>query len=127
MKAISLLAVILVSLGLIIAAVPENTTKQYKLTAEELLGGIKVKKDMVDRGALRAHWVNGSGHIKPQALGWEPYLSKKVGFNNPYSIYAVRKDYEPKPKIEVTCLVNGKEVRLSTLSEETIKEIRNKS
>jgi rhodanese-related sulfurtransferase len=41
MKAISLLAVILVSLGLIIAAVPENTTKQYKLTAEELLEEVK--------------------------------------------------------------------------------------
>lgn len=32
-----LLAVIIIPLGLIIAAVPENTTKRYKLTAEELL------------------------------------------------------------------------------------------
>ena len=32
-----LLAAVIVPLGLIIAAVPENTTRPYKLTAEELL------------------------------------------------------------------------------------------
>ncbi len=41
MKARLVLAYILIPLGLIIAAVPENTTKQYKLTAEELLEEVK--------------------------------------------------------------------------------------
>ena len=40
-KARLLLAAIIIPLGLIIAAVPENTTKQYKLTAEELLEEVK--------------------------------------------------------------------------------------
>lgn len=37
MKAIHILAIALVPLGIIIAAVPENTTRPYKLTADELL------------------------------------------------------------------------------------------
>ncbi|MGE5446799.1 MAG: rhodanese-like domain-containing protein [Bacteroidales bacterium] len=37
MKPLKLLAFVLVPLGAIIAAVPENTTRPYKLTAEELL------------------------------------------------------------------------------------------
>ena len=37
MKARLILAAILIPLGLIIAAVPENTTKPYKLTAGQLL------------------------------------------------------------------------------------------
>ena len=41
MKARLVLAYILIPLGLIIAAVPENTTKQYKLTAEQLLEEVK--------------------------------------------------------------------------------------
>ncbi len=41
MKALTILATIVIPLGLIIAAVPENTTKQYKLTAEELLEEVK--------------------------------------------------------------------------------------
>jgi rhodanese-related sulfurtransferase len=41
MKARLILAAILIPLGLIIAAVPENTTKQYKLTAEQLLEEVK--------------------------------------------------------------------------------------
>lgn len=41
MKARLILAAILIPLGLIIAAVPENTTKPYKLTAEQLLGEIQ--------------------------------------------------------------------------------------
>ncbi len=35
------LAMVLIPLGLIIAAVPENTTKQYKLTPEQMLEEIK--------------------------------------------------------------------------------------
>ena len=41
MKARLVLAYILIPLGLIIAAIPENTTKQYKLTAAELLEEVK--------------------------------------------------------------------------------------
>jgi len=41
MKARLILAAILIPLGLIIAAVPENTTKPYKLTAEQLLEEVK--------------------------------------------------------------------------------------
>lgn len=37
MKALHILAIALVPLGIIIAAVPENTTRPYKLTADELL------------------------------------------------------------------------------------------
>lgn len=40
-KARLLLAAIVIPLGLIIAAVPENTTKQYKLTPEQLLEEVK--------------------------------------------------------------------------------------
>jgi rhodanese-related sulfurtransferase len=40
-KSLSILAVVILSLGLIIAAVPENSTKQYKLTASELLDEVK--------------------------------------------------------------------------------------
>ena len=36
-----ILAAILIPLGVIIAAVPENTTKPYKLSAEELLLEVK--------------------------------------------------------------------------------------
>lgn len=37
MKSLKILAIAILPLGLIIAAVPENTTRPYKLTAEELL------------------------------------------------------------------------------------------
>jgi len=37
MKALHILAIALIPLGIIIAAVPENTTRPYKLTADELL------------------------------------------------------------------------------------------
>lgn len=41
MKARLILAAILIPLGLILAAVPENTTKPFKLTAEQLLEEVK--------------------------------------------------------------------------------------
>ena len=41
MKARLILATTLIPLGLIIAAVPENTTKPYKLTADQLLEEVK--------------------------------------------------------------------------------------
>ncbi|MCF6357653.1 MAG: rhodanese-like domain-containing protein [Draconibacterium sp.] len=41
MKARLILAAIIIPLGMIIAAVPENTTKQFRLTANELLEEVK--------------------------------------------------------------------------------------
>lgn len=41
MKGRLILAAVVIPLGIIIAAVPENTTKPYKLTAEELLSEVK--------------------------------------------------------------------------------------
>ncbi|WP_321296831.1 rhodanese-like domain-containing protein [Marinifilum fragile] len=41
MKMRLILASVFIPLGIIIAAIPENTTKQFKLTAEELLGEVK--------------------------------------------------------------------------------------
>jgi len=41
MKARLVLATLIIPMGLIIAAVPENTTKPFKLTAEELLEEVK--------------------------------------------------------------------------------------
>ena len=41
MKPRLILASVLIPLGMIIAAVPENTTKPYKLSAEELLNEVK--------------------------------------------------------------------------------------
>ncbi len=38
MKPLQLLAIFVIPMGLIIAAVPQNTTKPYKLTADQLLG-----------------------------------------------------------------------------------------
>lgn len=43
MKARNLLALFIIPMGLIIAAVPPNKTKQYKLTADELLGEINTR------------------------------------------------------------------------------------
>lgn len=41
MKALHIVAAVLIPLGLILAAVPGNTTKPYKLTAEQLLEEVK--------------------------------------------------------------------------------------
>lgn len=43
MKPHTLLAIFLVPLGLIIAAVPQNKTKQFKLTAGELLAEVNTR------------------------------------------------------------------------------------
>ena len=44
MKPRTLLALIIIPMGLIIAAVPANTTRPYKLTAEELLNEANTRK-----------------------------------------------------------------------------------
>jgi len=47
MKPRIILALFLVTMGLIIAAVPQNRTKPYKLTAEELLGEVNTRTQFI--------------------------------------------------------------------------------
>lgn len=47
MKPHTLLALFIIPMGLIIAAVPQNKTKPYKLTAEELLGEVNTRTQYV--------------------------------------------------------------------------------
>ena len=47
MKTLKFLALILVPMGLIIAAVPQNKTKPYKLTADELLGEVNSRTQYI--------------------------------------------------------------------------------
>jgi len=56
MKARLILAAIIIPLGLIIAAVPENTTRPYKLTAEELLEEVKSGTQFIHPDQL-AHMI----------------------------------------------------------------------
>jgi len=47
MKPLKLLAMFVIPMGLIIAAVPQNKTNPYKLTAEELLGEVNTRNQYV--------------------------------------------------------------------------------
>jgi rhodanese-related sulfurtransferase len=47
MKPLVILAMILVTMGLIIAAVPQNRTKPYKLTAEEMLSEVNTRTQYI--------------------------------------------------------------------------------
>jgi len=47
MKPRTLLALIIIPMGIIIAAVPQNTTRPYKLTADELLGEVTTRTQFV--------------------------------------------------------------------------------
>jgi sulfur-carrier protein adenylyltransferase/sulfurtransferase len=47
MKTLKLLALIIIPMGLIIAAVPSNKTKPYKLTAEQLLGEANTRTQFI--------------------------------------------------------------------------------
>jgi sulfur-carrier protein adenylyltransferase/sulfurtransferase len=47
MKPLVILATFIIPLGLIIAAVPQNTTKPYKLTADQLLGEVNTRTQYV--------------------------------------------------------------------------------
>ncbi len=47
MKSLKILAIAIIPLGLIIAAVPENTTRPYKLTAEELLTEVMESRQFI--------------------------------------------------------------------------------
>jgi rhodanese-related sulfurtransferase len=52
MKPLRLLALFIIPMGLIIAAVPQNKTKPYKLTAEELLGEVNTRTQYVTPDAV---------------------------------------------------------------------------
>jgi sulfur-carrier protein adenylyltransferase/sulfurtransferase len=47
MKPLQFLSIFLVPLGLVIAAVPQNKTKPYKLTAEQLLGEVNTRTQYI--------------------------------------------------------------------------------
>jgi rhodanese-related sulfurtransferase len=47
MKPLPLLAIIIIPLGLILAAVPQNTTHPYKLTAADLLGEVNTRTQLI--------------------------------------------------------------------------------
>lgn len=47
MKPRSILAIILITMGVIIAAVPQNTTKPYKLSAEALLAEVNTRTQFI--------------------------------------------------------------------------------
>jgi sulfur-carrier protein adenylyltransferase/sulfurtransferase len=47
MKPLNLLALIIIPMGLIIAAVPQNKTNPYKLTPEELLGELNTRTQFI--------------------------------------------------------------------------------
>jgi rhodanese-related sulfurtransferase len=48
MKPLSILSMILIPMVLIIAAVPQNKTKQFRLTAEELLSEVNTRTQYID-------------------------------------------------------------------------------
>src|SRR5450759_14600 len=52
MKPHTLLALFIIPMGLIIAAVPQNKTKPYKLTVEELLGEVNTRSQYVTPDAV---------------------------------------------------------------------------
>lgn len=110
MKARLLLASALIPLGLIIAAVPENTTKPYKLSAEQLLeevksgtqfivpdevAGMLISKDptlqLIDvRSAAEFEKYSLPGAINIPLVDilnpeWEGYLNQDVKLNVFYS------------------------------------------
>lgn len=58
MKPHTLLALFLIPLGLIIAAVPQNKTKPYKLTANELLDEVNSKTQYITPDAVADMLVN---------------------------------------------------------------------
>jgi len=59
-----ILASIFIPLGIIIAAVPENTTKQYKLTAAELLDEVKDGTQFVSTDEIADMLVHGDPSLQ---------------------------------------------------------------
>ena len=58
MKPLKWLALFIIPLGLVIAAVPQNTTKPYKLTADQLLGEANTRTQYVTPDAVADMIVN---------------------------------------------------------------------
>ena len=110
MKARLILAAILIPLGLIIAAVPENTTKPYKLTAEQLLEEIQSGMQFVQPDQIADMLINEDPSLQlidvrsadqfekfslPNAINipladilnpeWEAYINQDVNLNVFYS------------------------------------------
>lgn len=52
MKPRTLLAIFIIPMGIIIAAVPQNKTKQYKLTADQLLGEVNTRSQYITPDAV---------------------------------------------------------------------------
>ncbi|NOZ48314.1 MAG: rhodanese-like domain-containing protein [Chlorobi bacterium] len=59
-----ILAAFIITLGLIIAAVPENTTKQYKLTANQLLDEIKSDMQFISTDEVADMIINKDPSIQ---------------------------------------------------------------
>ncbi|MDZ7742046.1 MAG: rhodanese-like domain-containing protein [Bacteroidota bacterium] len=110
MKTRILITIIFISLGLIIAAVPENTTKPYKLTAGQLLDEVKngtqfVHPDQVadmiiqDDPSLQLIDIRAKEEFEKYSLPgainiplddllseeWKPYLNQDIYLNVFYS------------------------------------------
>ncbi len=64
MKYIIKLAMVMIPLGLIIAAVPENTTKQYKLTAQEMINEVQTGQQFVHPDAIAAQIVSNDPELQ---------------------------------------------------------------
>jgi rhodanese-related sulfurtransferase len=58
MRPLKILAFVIVPLGIIIAAVPENTTRPYKLTAEELLTEVMESRQFMDPDEIAQMLIN---------------------------------------------------------------------
>jgi len=110
MKARLILAAVLIPLGLIIAAVPENTTKPYKLTAEQMLEEVQSGMQFVHPDQIADMLINEDPSLQlidvrstdqfekfslPNAINipladilnpeWEAYINQDVNLNVFYS------------------------------------------
>jgi sulfur-carrier protein adenylyltransferase/sulfurtransferase len=64
MKPLKWLALFIIPLGLVIAAVPQNTTKPYKLTADQLLGEANTRTQYITPDAVADMIVNKDPSIQ---------------------------------------------------------------
>ena len=64
MKPRTLLAIIITPMGLIIAAVPQNKTKPYKLSAEQLLAEVNARTQYITPDAVAEMLVNKDPSIR---------------------------------------------------------------
>lgn len=64
MKSRTLLAMIIIPMGLIIAAVPQNKTKPYKLSAEQMLAEVNARTQYITPDAVADMFVNKDPSIR---------------------------------------------------------------